>query len=233
MQLLHPPLQVMRPHAGYIQAYPPGIRENGGQYNHGAVWALMAFAQLGDGAAAWRMFEALSPAHRHADAARGATYELEPYVAAGDVYSQPPYAGRGGWSWYTGSAAWLQRAALESICGLVVEGAVARCRPCLPPHWAQAEVRVRRGPHEHRFVVCRDAAAAAQALRQPGAVALGVGEPFDLERAQDAAVLVVTQTEQTPFAALAATGSDGVPIETPARRPSGAPSLTAEEQSNR
>jgi cyclic beta-1,2-glucan synthetase len=203
MQLLHPPLQSMRPHAGYIQAYPPGIRENGGQYNHGAVWALMAFAQLGDGAAAWRMFKALSPAHRHADPVLGPAYELEPYVCAGDVYSQPPYAARGGWSWYTGSAAWLQRAALESICGVVIEGAVVRCRPCLPPHWPQAEVRVRRGARVHRIVVCRDSAAAGHAARQPGARELAVGQPFDLDAAAEPCVLIVTQAAQdTPVARL-------------------------------
>ncbi|MEO7851328.1 MAG: hypothetical protein ABIR94_03605, partial [Rubrivivax sp.] len=196
MQLLHPPLQSMRPNAGYIQAYPPGIRENGGQYNHGAVWALMAFAQLGDGAAAWRMFKALSPAHRHADPVLGPVYELEPYVAAGDVYSQPPYAARGGWSWYTGSAAWMQRAALESICGLVIEGAVARCRPCLPPHWPQVELRIRRGTRVHRIVVCRDRAAATLAEKQPGARALGVGEPVDLDAAAEPCVLIVTQAAQ-------------------------------------
>ncbi len=217
MQLLHPPLQSMRPHAGYIQAYPPGIRENGGQYNHGAVWALMAFARLGDGAAAWRLFEALSPAHRHASSF-GASYELEPYVAAGDVYSQPPYAARGGWSWYTGAAAWLQRAALESICGLVIEGAIARCQPCLPPHWPQAEVRVRRGGCQHRFVMCRDRATAAQALRQPGAIALGVGEPFDLAAATEARVLVITQAAQTPVVLL--DGHDGdVATPSPRRTP--------------
>ena len=107
-----------QPSAGYIQAYPPGVRENGGQYSHAGVWALMAQAERGDGDAAYRYFSYLSPAHRSRHPTRGPAYEIEPYVMAGDVYTAPPYVGRGGWSWYTGSAAWMQRAAIESMFGL-------------------------------------------------------------------------------------------------------------------
>jgi cyclic beta-1,2-glucan synthetase len=142
VQLLHPPLQLQRDNAGYIQAYPPGVRENGGQYSHAAVWALMAQAQLGHAELAWEYFTLLSPAHR----ARGATaqrrYRIEPYVMPGDVYSQAPYEGRGGWSWYTGSAAWLYRAALESLLGLVRRPGRLSFSPCLPPHWPQAELQL-------------------------------------------------------------------------------------------
>jgi cyclic beta-1,2-glucan synthetase len=180
--VLDPPLAHAHPSAGYIQAYPSGIRENGGQYNHGAVWALMALAQQGDAEGAWAMFEALSPAHRAADPKLGPLYGLEPYVAAGDIYSQPPYAGRGGWSWYTGSAAWLQRAALESICGLVIEGRMATITPCLPPHWPQVELVVRRQGREQRISVCRDDdAAEAVRARHVGASTVAAGQPFDLD----------------------------------------------------
>ena len=145
VKLLDPPLQHAQPNAGYIQGYPPGIRENGGQYNHGAVWALMAHAATGDGEAAWQVFTAISPAHRSEDPGVGPLYELEPYVTAGDIYSQPPYAGRGGWSWYSGSAAWLQRAALESICGLRLEGGSLTLSPCLPAHWPRIEIELKEG----------------------------------------------------------------------------------------
>ena len=116
-RLLEPPLQQSVPHAGYIQAYPPGVRENGGQYAHAGVWKLMAQAQLGDADGAFRTFTQLSPAHRWADPQQSPAYGLEPYVMAADVYTHAPYVGRGGWSWYTGSAAWLHRAAIESILG--------------------------------------------------------------------------------------------------------------------
>ena len=100
-----------------------------------------------------KVFKAISPAHRAADAKLGSLYGLEHYVAAGDIYSQPPYAGRGGWSWYTGAAAWLQRAALESICGLVLEGRIATIRPCLPPLAAGRVGHQTTGPRATRQCV--------------------------------------------------------------------------------
>ncbi|BAL97109.1 GH36-type glycosyl hydrolase domain-containing protein [Rubrivivax gelatinosus] len=153
IRLLHPPLAQAVPSAGYIQTYPPGVRENGGQYSHAAVWALMALLQHAPAAAdpqaeadrAWRWWQWLSPAHRAADPAQAEAYEAEPYVMAGDVYAAPPWTGRGGWSWYTGSAAWMQRAALESIFGLVLDGRWLSLRPALPGHWPQAALTLRRG----------------------------------------------------------------------------------------
>ncbi|RZT97756.1 GH36-type glycosyl hydrolase domain-containing protein [Rivibacter subsaxonicus] len=169
VRLLDPPLANAQPSAGYIQAYPRGVRENGGQYSHGGVWALMAHAALGNADAAWRMFERLSPAHRSADLLQGAAYGLEPYVMAGDICSQPPYAGRGGWSWYTGSAAWMHRAAIESIVGLQLRGQRARLRPQLPSHWPQITLRLRREQAVHEFIVC----AAAETARIEQALASG------------------------------------------------------------
>jgi cyclic beta-1,2-glucan synthetase len=168
LHLLAPPLQSALPSAGYIQTYPPGVRENGGQYSHGAVWALMAQAQLNVQASAptadsqdlpYRYFTYLSPAHRAANAQWGAAYELEPYVMAGDVYGHAPYEGRGGWSWYTGAAAWMHRAALESILGLKLGAAELTLTPCLPAHWDEAEVSLQRDGHVMRFVLCRGGAA--------------------------------------------------------------------------
>jgi cyclic beta-1,2-glucan synthetase len=181
VKLLTPPLQRARPSAGYIQAYPPGVRENGGQYNHGAVWSLMAFAKLGRRAEAWMVFEALSPAHRWREAKMGAVYAVEPYVMAGDVYTEAPWIGRGGWSWYTGSAGWLLHAAVESLCGVVLARGKVSLQPCLPPDWPQAEVQVRHGSHEHRFLIVTQAALADAAATHPGARRAGPGETVDLE----------------------------------------------------
>jgi len=140
LRLLTPPLARSDNSPGYIQAYPPGVRENGGQYSHAAVWAMMAQADTGDAEGAWESFKALSPAHRSAHPARGPQYELEPYVMAGDIYGAPPYVGRGGWSWYTGSAAWMHRAALENLIGLKIRPGQLSLSPCLPAHWPFVEL---------------------------------------------------------------------------------------------
>ena len=143
LKLLSPPFEKSVNNPGYIQAYPPGVRENGGQYNHAAVWAMMAQAQTGDAAAAWNSFQAISPFHRSKHPTRGPLYELEPYVVAGDIYGAKPYQGRGGWSWYTGSAAWLYRAALESLLGLKVRQGEISLTPCVPADWPSFKVILR------------------------------------------------------------------------------------------
>ncbi|MBA4341784.1 MAG: carbohydrate-binding protein [Methylibium sp.] len=163
LRLLTPPLVHAEPSAGYIQAYPPGVRENGGQYSHGAIWALMAQAALGrqspsskQGAElAYRYFCMLSPAHRSRDPRQGPVYGLEPYAMAGDICSAPPYVGRGGWSWYTGAAAWMHRAALESLFGLRLQARSLSFQPCLPPAWQRAELSLRREGRLMRFVFVR------------------------------------------------------------------------------
>jgi cyclic beta-1,2-glucan synthetase len=172
IRLLHPPLALAEPSAGYIQAYPPGVRENGGQYSHAGVWALMAQAAqaktLSDPQPAldlaWQTFEHLSPAHRAAHATQGPVYGLEPYVMAGDVYTAPPWVGRGGWSWYTGAAAWMHRAALESILGLQLDAAGLRVAPGLPSHWPQAQVTLRRAGRSVQLQLLRISVDAARAM---------------------------------------------------------------------
>ncbi len=194
LRLLDPPLQHAQPSAGYIQAYPPGVRENGGQYNHGAVWAVMAWAQLGQADAAWRAWVAISPAHRAArlpapsppGTAAEQPYGLEPYAVAADVYSQPPYTGRGGWSWYTGSAGGLYRAAVGSICGLQVQGGRLRMRPALPSHWPCVQITLRRAARVHRLTLCAATAhAEIEAARAQGARALAAGDWLTLAQAGD------------------------------------------------
>ncbi|RZI85897.1 MAG: carbohydrate-binding protein [Rubrivivax sp.] len=177
IKLLDPPLANSDPSPGYIQGYPPGVRENGGQYSHAGVWGLMAQAQRGNGDAAYRYFTYLSPAHRTAHPTRGPAYAIEPYVMAGDVYTQPPYVGRGGWSWYTGAAGWLYRAGTEAILGLQQRDGGLSFTPCLPSHWSHAEMTVRRGGRTLRFKLCRPSATGeiAQATSQ-GATVLPVGQ---------------------------------------------------------
>ena len=155
VKLLTPPLQHKQPSAGYIQAYPPGVRENGGQYSHAGVWAVIAQAQAGHADTAYRYFTYLSPAHRAASSQWGAAYAIEPYVMAGDVYTEAPYVGRGGWSWYTGSAAWMHRAAIEHLFGLRQRGDEVSFMPCLPSHWEQAELTLRRDGRTLRVIFCR------------------------------------------------------------------------------
>ena len=178
IRLLDPPLVDAVPNAGYIQAYPPGVRENGGQYSHAGIWALMAAAELAtrqtgqesgtgiDTDTAYRYFTYLSSAHRAKHPTRGAAYGIEPYVMAGDVYSQPPYVGKGGWSWYSGAAAWLHRAAIESIFGLHQGAHELVFQPCLPSHWHQAELQLSREGRTLRFILIR--ANAPTALAETG-----------------------------------------------------------------
>jgi cellobiose phosphorylase len=130
---------------GYIKGYPPGVRENGGQYTHGAIWSVFAWVGLGDGDRAGEMLKLLNPIH-HSDSAEAvARYKVEPYVACADVYSVAPHVGRGGWTWYTGSAAWLYRAGLEAVLGFHLQGDRLRLDPCLPKAWPGFQLTYRHG----------------------------------------------------------------------------------------
>ena len=122
------------------------MRENGGQYTHAAIWSVIAFAELGDGDRAGELFALLNPIH-HASTRSGVyRYKVEPYVVAADVYAEPPHVGRGGWTWYTGSASWMYRAAVEWILGCrVVRGAALQLDPCIPRTWRGFEIELRFG----------------------------------------------------------------------------------------
>ena len=157
VRLLDPPFDTSKPSPGYIQGYVTGVRENGGQYTHAAVWAALAFASLGDGERAWQLFGLLAPMHHGASAADIETYQVEPYVVAGDVYASKQHVGRGGWSWYTGSAGWMYQLLVESLLGLERRGAQLRVRPLLPKAWPGFEIDYRFGASTYR-VVCRGAA---------------------------------------------------------------------------
>ncbi|MDO8906759.1 MAG: glucoamylase family protein [Hydrogenophaga sp.] len=206
IQLLAPPLVSAEPSAGYIQAYPPGVRENGGQYAHAGVWALMAAAALAareppgspHADTAYRYFTFLSPAHRAQHKQWGLVYGTEPYAVAADVYSQPPYEGRGGWSWYTGAAGWLHRAAVGSLLGLQVEGDEVFFTPCLPSHWPGAEITLRRDQRQLRVLLVRAGQDGGSAIALPvpeGAQALAVGERLHWPSLAPESCLVVTLPE--------------------------------------
>ncbi|MEO8245174.1 MAG: hypothetical protein ABI832_23075, partial [bacterium] len=133
--LFTPPFNQPAKNPGYIKGYPPGVRENGGQYTHGALWAALAFALQGDGDKAGELLSMLNPIY-HADTPTGVhRYKVEPYVVCADLYSEPPHVGRGGWTWYTGSAGWMYRVTLESLLGFQPEGAKLRLSPCIPRDW--------------------------------------------------------------------------------------------------
>ena len=140
---------------GYIKSYPPGVRENGGQYTHAATWFVIALAEMGDADAAWRAFEMLNPVNHALDKEAAERYRTEPYVVAADVYSSPDKGGRGGWTWYTGSAGWLYRAAVESILGIRKEGDRLTIRPVLPHHWDGYSATLQLGGATYRIAVQR------------------------------------------------------------------------------
>jgi cyclic beta-1,2-glucan synthetase len=151
--LLTPPFDQTPQDPGYIKGYLPGVRENGGQYTHAALWAVMAFAELGDGDKAGELFAMLNPIH-HADTRAGLQrYKVEPYVVAADVYGAGAQVGRGGWTWYTGSASWMYRAGLESLLGVRVRGRVLRLAPCIPAAWPGFEVTLKHGSARYEIAV--------------------------------------------------------------------------------
>jgi cyclic beta-1,2-glucan synthetase len=143
--LFTPPFDHGTLQPGYIKGYVPGIRENGGQYTHAATWVVQATALLGQGSQAVALFDLLNPISHSATAEGVAKYKVEPYVVAADVYGVSPHIGRGGWTWYTGSAGWLYRAGLETILGFQLAGDRLRVDPCIPAAWTTFEIRYRRG----------------------------------------------------------------------------------------
>lgn len=143
IQLLNPPFDKSDIDPGYIKGYVPGVRENGGQYTHAAVWTVMAFAKIGEKEKTWDLIKMLSPVNRGIDAHAVAKYKVEPYVMAADVYGVPPHTGRGGWTWYTGSAGWYYQLMIEAFIGMKVEEDVLSFQPCLPAEWNELTVNYR------------------------------------------------------------------------------------------
>jgi cyclic beta-1,2-glucan synthetase len=161
--LFAPPFDRTSHDPGYVKGYPAGLRENGGQYTHAAAWSVLAFAALGQGDKAAELFAMLNPINHARTRAGALRYKVEPYVLCADVYSMPPHVGRGGWTWYTGSAGWLQRAGVEGVLGLRLQGATLRIDPCIPKAWDHFEATL-----THR------SACYAVRVENPGGVNRGV-----------------------------------------------------------
>ena len=138
---------------GYIKAYPPGLRENGGQYTHAAMWVTLAFALLGDGDRAGELFSLINPVNHSSTRAAIHRYKVEPYVVCADVYSAPAHIGRGGWTWYTGSAGWMYRTAVEALLGLELRGQILTIDPCVPRSWPGFEVTYKHGSSRYHIAV--------------------------------------------------------------------------------
>jgi cyclic beta-1,2-glucan synthetase len=155
IKLFTPPFTSALHDPGYIAAYPPGVRENGGQYTHAAAWVVYALARLGRGDQAYTCFNMVNPISHSRDRAAAATYRVEPYVAAADIYTEDERRGRGGWTWYTGAAGWLQRAAVEGILGIRLQRGRLLIRPALPSAWDGFRVTLRHAGVEKRICVSR------------------------------------------------------------------------------
>jgi cellobiose phosphorylase len=157
IQLLTPPFDSSALNPGYIKGYVPGVRENGGQYTHAAVWTAMAFAKMGDSARAWELADMINPINHSNSVAHTAIYKAEPYVIAADVYAVAPHIGRGGWTWYTGSAGWMYRLLVESLLGLHLESNTLTVKPCIPAAWRACKLEYRYGRTMYRIAISQGA----------------------------------------------------------------------------
>ena len=183
--LFTPPFDHGTHDPGYIKGYVPGVRENGGQYTHAALWTLIAYAELGDGDRAGELFALLNPINHSSTRAGLHKYRVEPYVAAGDVYAVPPHTGRGGWSWYTGSASWMYRAGLESILGFQLNGDRLRLNPCIPRDWREYEIIYRH--HKTQYSI---------RVENPNGLCRGVSSLIVDGEAQSTAEILLTDDSQ-------------------------------------
>ena len=153
IKLLWPPFEHPKRDPGYIAGYPPGVRENGGQYTHGVLWVVAAAAEMGQRENAWELYSMLNPINHSRTPIEAGQYKVEPYVTSADVYTNPNHLGRGGWTWYTGSAAWMYRVGLEWILGFRREGDRLRIRPCVPGEWPGYRIHYRYGKALYRIDV--------------------------------------------------------------------------------
>jgi cyclic beta-1,2-glucan synthetase len=151
--LFTPPFEKTTLDPGYIKGYLPGVRENGGQYTHAAVWTLMANSILGEGDKVGELFSMLNPINRTATRAGAFAYKVEPYVVAADIYAESPHTRRGGWTWYTGAAGWLYQAGIESVLGLRIRAGKLSFRPCIPSAWRRYDMTLRYKTSIYEIVV--------------------------------------------------------------------------------
>ena len=164
--LLTPPFDQMAHDPGYIKGYVPGVRENGGQYTHAAIWAVIALARLGRGDAAMELFHMINPINHTRTIEGVERYRVEPYAIAADVYAHPMHVGRGGWTWYTGSAGWMYQAAIEALLGFKLGRETFSIDPCIPTQWSGFTLTWQRG--RTRYEVTRQESAQGGARRHVG-----------------------------------------------------------------
>jgi cellobiose phosphorylase len=143
IQLFNPPFDKSDMNPGYIKGYVPGVRENGGQYTHAAIWLVMAFAAIGNRKRTWELLQMINPVNKGSNQEKISIYKTEPYVIAADVYAEPLHKGRGGWTWYTGSAGWMYQLIIDSFIGLKRQGDTLQFTPCLPEEWKNFEINYR------------------------------------------------------------------------------------------
>jgi cellobiose phosphorylase len=184
IQLFDPPFDKSPLEPGYIKGYLPGVRENGGQYTHAAVWTIMACALAGDHEQAWTLFSLINPVLHAVTPEHAARYKVEPYVVAADVYGAAPHTGRGGWTWYTGSAGWLYRLIVETLLGCEVRGDTLRLTPRLPSNWPGFEMRLRHKETDYRIVISRVRGSRTTILTLDGAVLKGEEIPLRNDRVE-------------------------------------------------
>jgi cellobiose phosphorylase len=154
--LLTPPFNNSNLEPGYIKGYVPGVRENGGQYTHAATWVILAMTKLGEGDKAWKTFNMINPINHSRTKDESQIYKVEPYVMAADVYAREPFVGRGGWTWYTGTAGWMYRVGIEGILGLsLVEGKGFRINPCIPNDWKEYEINYKNNECSYLITIKR------------------------------------------------------------------------------
>ena len=199
IQLLDPPFDESTLNPGYIKGYVPGVRENGGQYTHAAVWASMAFAELGDSDRAWELLSLINPLSHSRTEEAVAVYKAEPYVVAADVYAVAPHTGRGGWTWYTGSAGWLYRLIVESLLGLKREGDRLHVTPCMPKAWNDYALSYRYEDTVYRIAVERTSGANAPPIETTldGAVLAEPGIPLVDDRREHVVRIRINTTSLT------------------------------------
>jgi len=183
IQLLDPPFDRSEEDPGYIRGYVPGVRENGGQYTHGAIWVAMAFAALGERERAWELASIINPLNHARTEEEVATYKVEPYVIAADVYASSPHTGRGGWTWYTGSAGWMYRLIVESLLGVTLDNGRLFIAPCIPADWKGFTMRYRYRGTTYEIAVEQsppgaDAGVAAVAITLDGVAQTGGSVPL-------------------------------------------------------
>jgi cyclic beta-1,2-glucan synthetase len=204
--LFTPPFDSTDPDPGYIKGYLPGVRENGGQYTHAAIWSVLAFAALGDGDKAGELFALLNPI-KHASTRVGVhRYKVEPYVVAADIYAEPPHVGRGGWTWYTGSAGWMYRAGLEWLLGFRLRGTMLYLDPCIPRAWRSFAIAFRYHSSRYDIVVenPHGVACGVASVALDGAPLAGGGMPIPLtddSATHQVRVVLGAATPRTPSCA--------------------------------